>query len=244
MTRDYRSMTYWLRVASRFVSKFTFDPLESLGVKFGLIKTRQKTLVWTKTHDWNPKVDANPLTEPSTATAAHHASPSIELTDYSTVAQGESAIQDTPAMAHSLFPPALTTRRPRNESDASHHEPALPIYEQYRTSDDSHRRLIQRPSDVHRSRAPSSSERGRRSSEARRESDIAGRSSSEYATSPASPPDEQPSFGGWLGLGSSFRGRQGYQRTNSDSGSPPDDIAAEAQQDALGIRYDTRDEMG
>ncbi|KAH7061917.1 hypothetical protein BKA63DRAFT_191724 [Paraphoma chrysanthemicola] len=242
MTRDYRSLTYWFRVASRFVSKFTFDPLESLGVSFGLIKAKQKTLVWTKTHTWDPKViPDNPTTEPSSATA-HKPSPSIELTDYSTLPQGESAAQDTPAMAHSLFPPALTTRRPRYESDASHHEPSLPIYQQFRTSDDSQRPFIQRPSDVHRSRAPSSSDHGRRSSEARRDSEMTGRSSSEYAASPSSPPEDQPSFGGWLGLNSSFRGRHGYQRTNSDPGSPPVDMVAEVEENALGIRYDNRDE--
>ncbi|KAF2024567.1 hypothetical protein EK21DRAFT_78439 [Setomelanomma holmii] len=241
MTRDYRSFTYFFRLASRFVSKFTFDPLELLGVKFGLIKTYQETLVWTKTHTWNPKVVDDSTTESSSSTAAHHATPTFQLTDFSNGAPSGSAIQDTPAMAHSQFPLAAT-RRPRYESDASHHEPALPIYEQFRTSEESRRPLIQRPSDVHRSRAPSS-DHGRRSSEARRGSEhTEDRSSSEYAISPASPSEDQAPFGGWLGLSSSVRGRQGYQRANSNPGSPPLDIVAEADLSALGIQYDSRDE--
>jgi hypothetical protein len=240
MTRDYRSLTYWFRAASRFVSKFTFDPLESLGVELGLIKTRQRTLVWTKTHTWDP------IPSPDLAaqqTSYHRGpSPSIELTDYSTA---ESAIHDTPAMAHSLFPPAITPRRTRNESDASFNEPTLPIYEQYRRSDDSNSPLIQRPSDVRRSRA-SSTNNGRHPSDedgGRRSSDFAEhRSSSEFMLSPTSPSDEQPVFGGWLGT---VQNRQGYRRANSDPGSPPlpsGDGGAGVAPEGLGIGMGTGDD--
>ena len=244
-TRDYRSWTYWFRATFRFISKFTFDPLESLGVKFGLIKSRQKTLVWTRKHNWDPPT---PPEQPPPTMPGHVASPSIELTDYSTAPHDDSAIQDTPAMAHSLFPPANTIRRPRNESDASFTESALPIYEQYRISDDSNRPLIQYPSDVRRSRVASTSEHSRRASgEGRRSSEYAdARSSGEYTLSPASPPDEQPSFGGWLGLNTTVQSRQGYRRANSDPGSPPVDVVAEVEAggSGLGINMDDRGGSG
>jgi hypothetical protein len=243
MTRDYRSLTYWFRASARFVSKFTFDPLESLGVKFGLIKSRQRTLVWTKKHTWDPPLPPAPTPQPPIARTGHHPSPSIELTDYSTRIHDESALQDTPAMAHSLFPPAITPRRPRNESDASFNEPSLPIYEQYRTSDDSNRPLIQRPSDVHRSRAaPTTSahhtgDEDRFHAEGRRSSDFADRrSSSEHMLSPTSPADDHQPLGGWLGL-NTIQSRQGYRRANSDPGSPPF-AAGGAGEDALGISMD------
>ncbi|KAF2829583.1 hypothetical protein CC86DRAFT_318980 [Ophiobolus disseminans] len=248
-TRDYRCWTYWFRAASRFISRFTFDPLESLGVKFGLIKSRQKTLVWTRKHHHDPDL-SHQRVQPLVPLPRHVSSPSIELTDYSTVPHDESAIQDTPAMAHSLFPPAITTRRPRNESDASFTEPTLPIYEQYRRSDDrqsderpsddSHRPLIQRPSDVHRSRASSASRRtsgeAQRGGEDRRSSKATdGRSSSEYMLSPTSPLEEQSGFGGWLGLNTTVQSRQGYRRANSDPGSPPFEMETQAGEMGLGI---------
>jgi hypothetical protein len=240
MTRDYRRWTYWLRETSRFISKFTFDPMESLGVKFGLIKSRQKTLVWTKDHTYNPAPMQQPL-RPN----RHNASPSIELTLYPDTSplREDSVVHETPAMAHSLFPPA-NTRRPRNESDASITESPLPIYEQYRTSDDSHRPLIQRPSDVHRSRA-TAADRGRDvSSDRRRSSEITdARSSSEYMLSPASPPTDWPKFDDWLGL-NSVQSRQRYQRANSDPGSPPFENAAEDEHSGLGITIDAHENGG
>jgi hypothetical protein len=238
MTRDYRACTYWFRVVSRFISRFTFDPLESLGVKFGLLKSQQKTLLWTKHHDYNPPQRRQPSTR-------HAASPSIELSLYpeTDIPHAESAIYETPAMAHSLFPPAITTRRPRNESDASFTEPSLPIYEQYRTSDDSNRALIQRPSDVHRSRAPSTDHSHAASThdghpvddDCRHSSEIAdGRASSDYMLPPASPPADGPVFGGWLGL-DTVQSRQRYQRADSDPGSPLFENIVGAEQSGLGI---------
>ena len=244
-TREYRSLTYWFRAAFRFLSKFTFDPLESLGVNFGLIKSRQKTLVWERKE--RDELERSQTRRPR-PTPRHPTSPSIELTDYSTVPHDESVIQDTPAQAHSLFPPAITTRRPRNESDASITDPILPIYEQYRRSDDSQRPLVQRPSDVHRSRAGSSSRRvsgeahydveGRRSSEV-----TDARSSSDYMLSPTSP-DGLQGFGGWLGLDTTVQSRQGYRRANSDPGSPPIDLVAQAGASGLGIDLDDRTHSG
>jgi hypothetical protein len=144
----YRKLTYGFRVTARFISRLTSDPFEVLCVKFGLIKTHQRTLVWTKRH--NPESEIR--TRPSRSAPLHATSPSIELTLYPEAPHDESAIQDTPATAHSLFPPAQTNRRTRNESDASYTEPPLPIYQQYRRSDDSRRSLVQQPPDVHRSR--------------------------------------------------------------------------------------------
>jgi hypothetical protein len=272
MTRRYRTFTYWFRASFRFISKFTFDPLETLGVKLGLIKTRQRTLFWTKTHTHNPKIHPTlpsqrrsgtlpppgPLPPPGhppspshpsypghlpspspdhPSASGHPASPSIELTDYSTAEYGA---QDTPAMAHSLFPPALRPGRPRNESDASFTEPGLPIYEQYRTSDDSNRSLIRRPSDVHRSRVvpPRVGRRPSDEREGRRSSDFAEqRSSSEFMLSPTSLYDEQPVFGDWSGT---IHSRQGYQRANSDSGNlpVPNEDGAEGGGEGLGIGMD------
>jgi hypothetical protein len=237
MTRDYRSLTYWFRASFRFVSKFTFDPLELLGVKFGLIKTRQRTLVWTKTHTWDPIPPPDPAVH---RTAHHHGpSPSIEFTDFSTA---ESVIQDTPAMAHSSFPQPITPRRTRNESDASYTEPILPTYGQYRTSRDSHSPLIPRPSDVRRSRATSANHDRRPSDEDEggRSSDVAEhRSSSEYMLSPTLSSDEQPVFRDWLGT---VQSRQGYHRANSDNESPPPPLGNDrigTAREGLGLGMDT-----
>jgi hypothetical protein len=151
-------------------------------------------------------------------------------------------------MAHSLFPPARRPGRPRNESDASFTEPGLPIYDKYRTSDDSNRpfartnncsnwSLIRRPSDVHHARTgptyvgrrPSDERDGRGSSDFTEH-----RSSSEFMLSPTSLHDEQLVFGEWLG---SVQSRQGYQRVNSDPGSPPilDDGEEGSRGQGLGI---------
>ncbi|KAH3995104.1 hypothetical protein HBI56_173170 [Parastagonospora nodorum] len=235
MTRDYRLLTYWFRAIFRFVSRFTFDPLESLGVKLGLIRSRQKTLVWTKGHTYDPE----PREQPPRPTR-HEASPSIELTMYPDTfrPREDSAMQETPAMAHSLFPPAMTTRRPPNESDASFTEPTLPIYEQYRTSDESNRPLVRRPSDVHRLHAAPADRARARGDGRRRSSEITeGRSSSEYMLFPASPPADRPVFGGWLGL-STVQNRQRYQRANSDPGNPPFETGIEGDQGGLGIIVD------
>lgn len=232
-TREYRTWTFWLRAMFRFVSRFTFDPMESLAVNMGLIKSRQKTLVWTK----KETTDKGRLRRPSHEQPSRYvASPSIELTDYCTRPYEQSVDHDTPAMAQSLFPPAITSLRPRHESDASYREAELPIFENYRRSDDSGRPLIQRPSDVHRSRGSSSHHTG----EDRRGSDDAEpipRASNEYTTTPASPYGEPSVFAGWLGVSPpTLHTRHGYRRTTSDPGNPPDAmVRSEAEDDALGI---------
>jgi hypothetical protein len=226
-TRKYRALTYWFRAASRFISKFTFDPLECLCVELGLVSKRQETLVWTKQHTHEP-----PLKSESSKSARQHvASPSIELTIYPDSLYEDITLQETPAMAHSLFPPAHTTRRTRNESDASLPEPNLPIYERYRSSEDSNWPLVQRPSDVHRSRAAPSSQS---SQDRRRSSEISDtRSSSEYLLSPESIAPEHHVFGEWP----TVQSRHGYRRANSDPGNLPVDLVDELG-NGLGIGYD------
>jgi hypothetical protein len=232
-TRQYRAMTYWFRAASRFISKFTFDPLECLCVELGLVSKRQETLVWTKQHTHDPPLK----TYPSNSERHHVASPSIELTIIPDSLYGDMTLQETPAMAHSLFPPAHTTRRTRNESDASLPESNLPIYERYRSSEDSNLPLIQRPSDVHRSRAAPS---GQRTQDRRRSSEISEtRSSSEYLLSPEGIAPEHHVFGEW----STVQSRQGYRRANSDPGNPPVDLVEEVGK-GLGIGYDGKESNG
>jgi hypothetical protein len=237
MTRRYRSSTHYFRASSRFVFRFTFDPLETLFVKFGLIRTRQRTLFWTKKtrtpqllsdrrapgHATEPKhasspPQAQPKPPRNHPMPGHHTSPSIELTDYSTAEYGT---QDTPAMAHFLSLPELRPARPRNASDASFTEPRLPIYEQYCARDDSHRALVTHPSEVHHSRAVpmhvdrrSSDER-----EGRPSSDFTeARSSNDFMLFPTSLYDGHGGSGNWSGA---MHSRQRYQRANSDPGNPP-----------------------
>jgi hypothetical protein len=218
VTRSYRRYTYFARVASRFVAKFTLDPLEWFAYTVGLIKAKQKTLVWTKDHTWNPTVPQH---------TAHTASapaitPSFELTDFSAVPLEGSNTQETPALAHSLFPPAIPMGRTRTESEASLQSPYRPMYE-YRTSDDSFSPLIRQPSEVHHT--------GHRTDSL---------SSGEQATSgdliatPIPPLDDQPPFSEWLGLSAALQPRHAYRRANSDPGSAPFDLP-QPNQDALGI---------
>lgn len=235
MTRSYRSYTYFVRQVSRFASKFTVNPLERLGVVVGLIKTRQKTLLWTKNHTWNPVVPPDPVPDALRQNRHHHsrASPSIELTDYSTVPLNDRTVYETPAMAHSLFPPAITTRRPRNESDASNYDLGIPIYEQHRlrSSEDSSDPLIQRPDYCHRSRA---SRGGKGSTKDRRASDDTDAGSEIDLASPFDVSHfEESSHGGWLG--STLQSRQGYRRANSDPGSQPIDLVPFESVGGLGI---------
>jgi hypothetical protein len=234
-TRSYRSYTYSFRIVARFFSKFTFDPLEGLGLSLGLIKARQKTLLWTPDHHWTWEplqqgpAESRPLfPAPSHTFKYSPGSPSIELTDYSTVHLEETALHDTPAMAHSLFPPAISTRRPRNQSDASNYAPSLPVYERNggRVSDETISPLTQRPSDVRRSRVSTSyrgSSDGRRSSEFS-DPDLGGG----YHMPLLVASHDEPSAHG-------VHSRYGYRRANSDPGDPPIGILGGAQGDGLGI---------
>lgn len=238
MTRDYRALTYGFRATSRCISKFTFDPLESLCVKLGLIKTHQRTLLWTKSH----KPESESRTRPSGSSPSHAASPSIELTLYPHDPHDESAVHDTPAMAHSLFPPARTNRRARNKNDVSYIEVSLPMYQRARTSEDSGRPPVQHPSDVRRSRASSSTTRGGHMDEQRRRSSEIpeSRSSGEHLLAPESLASEQTAFTGWTRLDPTVYSRQGYQRANSDPSSQPIEIVAEVEQSGLGTFVSTQ----
>jgi hypothetical protein len=242
MTRNYRSWTLYLRIASRFVSKYTFDPLERLGVTVGLIGTEQKTLVWTKDHNWNPPVplrnQEHPTAEPSSPSTG---SPSIAVTDHSSPATRiASRTRNTPTMAFSLFPAVRTTHQSDDESDISLHGPILPTHSHGRTSDDSISPLLTRPSEVHRSRAASASSGGRRiSSETRYSVDYEhGRSSIEHLLPPASPGDDGSSFGGWTRRDIAVHSRLGYTRSNSDSALPTFDFVADAERSGLGIDFE------
>ncbi|KAJ4321392.1 hypothetical protein N0V94_002929 [Neodidymelliopsis sp. IMI 364377] len=119
VTRSYRQYTYYVRIVSRLIAKVTLDPLEWLAWNVGLIKTPQKTLFWTKSHNWNPSL----LRPAATAVPRHVATPSFELTDFSNVPLYGPQAQETPALAHSLFPPAIPMGHRRTESDASLQSP-------------------------------------------------------------------------------------------------------------------------
>lgn len=198
--RTYRHWTFFMRWLSRECSRWTLDPMEKLAIIFGLIKKPQKTLLWTKHHTWDPDVPRATMQGTEAVSKQTNASPSIELTDFSHAAPHPGPlVQETPVMAHSLFPPAIPTRRSRNESDP-----------RPRMSDDSSAPLIQRPSEAYHQRAEAE---GRRSDE--------GRVSFEETWPPASPPDAAPVYGGWLGPEAMLQTRQGYRRANSEPGSPP-----------------------
>ena len=219
MTRSYRQYTFFARLAARFVTKFTLDPLEWLAYKVGLIKTMQNTLVWTKKHDWDPIIPKR---------SSHFATPSFELTDLSDVPLGGQQAQETPAMAHSLFPPAIPMGRARTESEASLRSPYRPDYE-YRISNDSFTPLIRRPSEAHhmghRTDSLSSDE---------------PRMSGDHTPMLVSSPEDQTAFNGWLGLNSALQPRHTYRRANSYRGSPPFDLP-QPNQDALGIYMEDTD---
>ncbi|CAN9132760.1 unnamed protein product, partial [Alternaria alternata] len=71
------------------------------------------TLMWTRHHGIRLFLAGLPHQEETICGA-----PSIELTPYDNDRVPD-VVFETPAMAHSLFPPAITPRRTRNESDAS-----------------------------------------------------------------------------------------------------------------------------
>lgn len=196
MTRHYRQYTYPVRIVARFAARYTLDPLEWLAYKVGLIKTTQQTLVWTKVHTWSPRVPQR----------LHP--PSFELTEPYGGPATDSRVQDTPALAHSLFPPAESIGRSRTSSDTSLRPDLCDGYH-YRVSNDSNTPLVRRPSETHhtghRSNSPSSEEH-RITAESRK-----ARMSS----------DESTPFSGWLGLSPTLQSRHTYKRANSDPGSPP-----------------------
>ncbi|KAF9698017.1 hypothetical protein EKO04_004312 [Ascochyta lentis] len=222
-TRSYRQFTYFSRVFARFVTRFTLDPLEWLAWNVGLIKTPQNTILWTKDHNWDPIVPQRAATTAS----RHVVTPSFELTDFSNVPLDGLQTQETPALAHSLFPPAIPMGRSRTESDTSTQSPYRPEYD-HRISNDSFSPLIRRPSEAHHvSYRPDSL-----SSD---ENPFSG----EQSTMPTSS-DGQNGFSGWLGLSAALQPRNAYRRANSDPGHPPFELP-QPNQDALGIHVDEED---
>ena len=206
-TRLYRHWTYYARRLSRALIKVTIAPVEKFGVHLGLLK-RQETLLWKRKHTWNPPLVAPPVTNGTKLPSRHAASPSIELTDYSTGA-GAPTPQDTPAMPHSLFPPAISVRRARAEQFAfapsSGSSSPLSDRNANRDSDDSSSPLVARPADAHHAGSQwsdSPSEEERESSEML----VDTRSESGLGI-------------GVGGAGQGLVGRQRYRRAGSDAGS-------------------------
>lgn len=223
MTRSYRQYTYFIRVVARFIAQYTLQPLEWLSYKVGLIKTMQDTLYWTKEHHWDPVVKRRPR-------RSDVITPSFEYTDLSDIPLQAIPSQETPVLAHSLFPPAIPPGRQRTDSDISIRPPYATEYK-YRTSDDSYSPLIRRPSIVHTGQGTDSL-----SSEEHRVS-------IDRTIVPSHPIYEQAPFTGWLGLSAALQPRHAYKRANSDPGSPPFDLPP-PNQDALGIHLEADLEKG
>ncbi|KAF2450783.1 hypothetical protein P171DRAFT_146450 [Karstenula rhodostoma CBS 690.94] len=242
MTRIYRHWTFSFRSLSRLLSRFTFDPMERFAVSIGLVKYRQKTLLWTKTHTHDPDIAVPAPVQ----TPRPHGNPSIELSDFSTAMarddsqhSHEHGASETPAMAHSLFPPAIPQRRPRQDSGASaaRTSPSLlhgignPAPSQSPSSFLTHRPshesalsftpLLQRPSEAHRQRERAGSATSVQSDERDRRS-----GGEEHGLMSPVSPVRVGEYTPFLGM---VQSRQGYTRANSDPGSPPG-------VDALGIR--------
>lgn len=247
MTRIYRHWTFSVRRLSRLLSRFTFDPMERLAVAIGVLKRPQKTLLWTKTHTHDPDVPIfdNPPRR-------HHGNPSIELSDFSTAMHRDDSQQshhqyETPAMAHSLFPPAIPKWRPRLDSDSSaaaaRNSPSFlnsspgsgygssspSVSLPHRPSNDSSiSPLLQHPAEAHHQRARA----GSATSNTEEEWRSSGEDHTYGYSSPVSPVrvGESSPF---LGMGAAMGGRgggpesggvqirQGYARANSDPGIPP-----------------------
>jgi hypothetical protein len=223
MTRNYRHRTFFLRWTCRKILSITLDQLERLAKAIGIIRKRQTTLLWTKTH----KHDWTPTRASSEVHMQHHhtASPTIELTDYSTPSLGQTIAEayETPALAPNSQFPLPSSYRPRNESDASVSGPSFT----YRTSEDSSQALIRPPSEAYHH-----PERERRASG---EGHVSFDDTSFLTT-----PEQDPRAGGRVGGGSTVHIRHGYQRANSNPDLPSADIV-DASQRGLGIHLDDRD---
>ncbi|CAI6244916.1 unnamed protein product [Periconia digitata] len=223
-TRTYRRFTYIFRAISRLVMRYTLDIASDLAYRAKIIRKPQDTLLWHKEHTWNPipKIPSDSHTPiPRSHTRGY---PSFELHDFSTPMQRDGSHQsnETPAMAHSLFPPTIPRHRPRDDSDASMVRPHSSTF--HRPSHDSEAFLIRRPSTAH----PHDSTRYNESAIV----DDDMWHGSDGLGSPVDLHDERPTFRPLLaieGMGG-MQSRQGYTRANSDPGSPP-------TQDGLGIQY-------
>jgi hypothetical protein len=188
----------------------------------GLIKKQKNTLLWTKDHSHIGNLVVPELSLPTQPDDAN-AYPSIfvEMTEHSAATphrNPQSHEHDTPALAHSVFPPAIRTHRPRSGSHGSN---SALSRSPLRESGDSSRPLIQRPSGAHC--LPGDAE-GRSSDEVR--------VSFEETLSHASPPVQGSGFG----YDTMLHTRQGYRRANSDGRSPSID-GVDSVQGGLGIRF-------
>ncbi|KAF2998563.1 hypothetical protein E8E13_005687 [Curvularia kusanoi] len=216
-TRSYRKYTYFVRVLARCVARYTLDPLEWVSYKIGLIKTTQQTIFWTKNHTWDPRAPQRLWP------------PTLELTDLSEGPVAASHVKETPALAHSQFPPAIPFGRQRTESEASLRP--LPHHQGYyhRGSAESSTPLIQRPSEAHWT--------------AHRADQLATeqyRLSADYTEIALSTADEQAPHQGWLGLHTALQPRHTYRRSNSDAGSSSFD-PLQPNGDSLGVDTNAAD---
>ncbi|KAH6629181.1 hypothetical protein C7974DRAFT_453768 [Boeremia exigua] len=175
-TRAYRKFTFAARVLARGVARYTLTPLEGVALKVGLIKAKQHTIVWTHKHTWDPvpRGPAGEAADPPYSPPPH----------------------DTPALAHSPFPPTISVSAPARER---HTQDAYA-----RGSDDAGVPLMA-PAEAHRARSVSVSSDERPSHE---------RHSRELEMRSVPAGDE--TFGGWLGLNPSLQPRHAYRRAGSD----------------------------
>jgi hypothetical protein len=218
-TRFYRHWTYYARRLSRALIKVTIEPVERLGIHLKLLK-KQETLLWKRKHTWNPPLMPTKTTivkNKAALPSRHAVSPSIELTDYSTIANPPTP-QDTPAMPHSLFPPAISVRRARAEqfsfTPSSGSSSSLSDRNRYRDSDDSSSPLVVRPVDAHHA--------GSRCSDSPSDEE---RENSEMLVEVQR---EQGGLGIRAGsVGQGVMGRQRYKRAGSDAGAKKADVDLE-----------------
>ncbi|KAF2747430.1 hypothetical protein M011DRAFT_43793 [Sporormia fimetaria CBS 119925] len=229
MTRKFRHWTFIFRRISRVLSKITLDPLEKL-----LLKEPQNTLLWAKGYTWDPQVNpvhSQAVRPEMSSIAAQDLSPSIQVSDYDTIAP-HGATQGTPAMALSPFSPASPPFRPRPRTESDVTLSAVLGHRISRPSNESSQPLMQRSSEDRSSGEGRASSDGRPSFEAAI-SPVALQGQSNWSVESASLSGQE--------ISASLHSRQRYQRADSDSGKVPDDVVAAAQGD-LGIRYSVRGE--
>jgi len=119
-TRQYRSWTLFARQAARILSFITVHQLERLAMLCGIVKTRQKTLVWTKA--CKKEARCVERTTSQRGPSAQYATPLTELEQYSNSNSNAVLlrIQEPRAVVErTLSPRASDTFHRRSASDAS-----------------------------------------------------------------------------------------------------------------------------
>lgn len=218
LTRAYRYYTYFARRFARSVAKYTLDQVEKIALIGGLINAKQQTLLW----EIRPR-QHHTASRPAQATSVVSGlltSIDIRLTDFDSQPLYDPQLQDTPALAISSFPEAISMNRRRTDSGSFLQSPSRPVYEA-RNSGDSGNPLLQRPPESYRPRDSLSSDGSRKSGDG--------------PNAPASVTGDSNMFNGWQGLGP--QPRQGYRRANSGSSFD----LPQPNQDALCISMDHRD---